>query len=100
MLEKARRNAEEDERYITTERGRLSPDYDDEDGHVAGADKRTDFGNEEPQRSTREYNGDEEEEEDYGPELPTTVAAAQGLKQSLGPTIANLQDLELRRGKP
>lgn len=39
---------------------------------------------------------DAEDEEDYGPKLPSGVATSRGPLS--GPTIPNIQDLELRRG--
>ena len=41
--------------------------------------------------------GNEEDEDEYGPKLPRGPVTSRGALS--GPTIPNIQDLELRRGK-
>ncbi|KAJ5095519.1 hypothetical protein NUU61_004875 [Penicillium alfredii] len=82
-LHKARDNAAQ-EQLAGPIRGRESPDYT----------QGRQFASEDARGSPP---GDEDEDDEYGPTLPHPVLT-RGAPHS-GPTIPNLQDLELKRGK-
>ena len=120
MLRRARESAAEDNEFSMRQQRRYSDEYSHDRGHdgqidedrLAGDessleddnDSRIEKGEqgkgkkkEEKEGEGEEEEEEEEEEEYYGPELPVPEEYGQ-LKHSSGPTIPNLQDLELRRG--
>ncbi|KAL2008067.1 hypothetical protein VTN00DRAFT_8049 [Thermoascus crustaceus] len=96
-LEKARRSVaeEKEEESRPTSRRRSSPDYE-----RGGRGRSESY--QEPERRNhaegREAQVEEDDEEDYGPQLPASAAAVGDRPgQRAGPTVPSVQDLQLRR---
>lgn len=76
---------------------RGSPDYDDPQGE-GGAPKTSSDANSRDQEVRGDPAEDEEDDDDYGPGLPTRYGVSLSGQQHSGPSIPTMQDLDLRNG--